>query len=155
MGGRTLVCYSDPVRALRRRLRGFVWLCLIAMAGLAIAPTISRALLPEHPDSALPQAIAALHSTEDPSLQPHAAGHHVHHHAAADSAGSPPSHHQHSLDHCALCAIAASAWTLDSVLAGPVVDSFAPDTQVPTPGAPPARRLERLPATWRGPPSLA
>ena len=73
------------VATLRLHRRIWTWLALVAMLGLAFAPTVSRAM-----------------SAAAPWLQVCSAGH-----DGAPPAGSHD-HRLRALDHCALCAVAAA-----------------------------------------------
>jgi hypothetical protein len=136
----------------RRQLKKFAWVALLAFVGLAVAPTISRAI--HLGDGA--QLLAAggnLHPAGMGSTAAH------HHHGAGHPDGStaPPSPagHQHSLDHCAMCLVAACAFALG--VAPPVLAvQTIGDEQVITPtSAAPRFSDDWSPATSRGPPSSA
>jgi hypothetical protein len=134
------------VTALRYRLKSFVWLALLAMFGVALGPSISRALGPvaaagmhEHPVE------MGSHSHMMGGVQAHPA---EHSHGPADSSCL--------LDCCALCAVAASPCTS--------VATFVPHWLPTEPAAaPPADRSSAKPderelwssAAPRGPPPLA
>jgi hypothetical protein len=92
----------------RRRLKAFASIALLAFVGLALAPTISRALLlgdggPVH-GASRPRQMAAMHPAP------------THHHHGHDDHGAdtPPAEHRHSLDHCAMCLVAACAVAFDA-----------------------------------------
>jgi len=134
------------VTALRYRLKSLVWLALLAMFGVALGPSISRALGPV--------------ATPGPHEHHMAAGAHPH------TMGGVPTHpaeHSHGstdpsclLDCCALCAVAASPF---SGVAVSVPQLAAVDRAA----APPADRSAASPderelwssASPRGPPSLS
>jgi len=152
------------MHALRRRLRGCTWLALLAMVALALGPTISRLALPEEPS---PRAALALGAPMDDAAMHHAAmdpaAMHAHHHHAAsidasNAPASPPTRpaHHHTLEHCALCAVAATAFAVAP--APPLVIAAASVPRnvaaLPERGLKPGR-TPRSPASSRGPPTLA
>ena len=153
--------------AIRRRLHACTWLALTAMLALAIGPTISRLTLPET-GGPMGMDHAAMH---------HAALHHagmnggdgvamadaqampaVHHHHSHPPAGpaSPPPGHTHSLEHCALCVVALSAFAVAPAPL-PLVTPVCAPLQEPLPrdrGVAPGRDIWS-PIGSRGPPALA
>src|SRR5690242_17395520 len=152
------------MRSFRRRLRGCTWLAVLAMLTLALGPTISRLTLPEQPSRgsafglAAPHAEAAMHDAAMATASTHA-----HHHrpgplAATEAPASPPGlpAHRHTLEHCALCVVAASAFAVapapPTVVAQGAVrhDVTAPAERGLAPG-----RTPWSPATSRGPPDRA
>ena len=156
--------------ASRRRLRtlaGWAWL---AIAAIAFAPTVSRlALAAPGSFAAGDGATAAMHAAMsmagDTSMAGDAsmvgeAGAAMHAHSGArpgaPALGDPPlPRHSHTLDHCALCAVAAAAFVFT-----PSAPSLAPtsdDGLAPAPidAAPVPHGLEWRPASSRGPPAAA
>jgi hypothetical protein len=148
------------MRSFRRHLRACTWLAVLAMLTLALGPTISRLTLPEEPSR--PHAFAI----EVP--MDHAAVHHAalamtamhghHHHPAGMVPTSPPTQpvNHHTLEHCALCAVAASVFTVAAP--PPVVVAVATvrrNTAVPAARRPAPGRTLWSPTTSRGPPLLA
>jgi len=115
------------VASFRYRLKTFVWLALVAMCGLAIGPTISRALGAGSVDSG---SMHAMHA-DCPEMASHS-------HMAADGEGhrsghpGTPGHSSNVLDCCALCAVASSPFAIVAVVvpelspaggaSGPVLD---------------------------------
>jgi hypothetical protein len=112
----------------RQRLRRLTWLALTVMLGLALAPTVSRALSWSAAGHA-PAALAAVAATEHadcdnantavptPAMLPAPES------AEASAQRSEPAHHGHHggggnaephdhLNHCPLCGVAATAWTV-------------------------------------------
>jgi hypothetical protein len=154
--------------ASRRRLRtlaGWAWL---AIAGIAFAPTVSRLTL-AGPGSfgAGDGAAAAMHAAMSMAGVPSMIGAasmvgaadpamHVHHgaHPGAPALGDLPSlPHSHTLDHCALCAVAAAAFVFT-----PSAPSLAPASDdglapVPIEARPVRHAAEWRPASSRGPPA--
>ena len=134
---------------LRRKVKEFVWVALLAFAGLAVAPTISRAIhmgaeLEEPAGTSSNAPMAAMGSE------------HAHHHAVPSTEPSQHSGgHSHSLAHCAMCVVAACAYALGptapSVATSPVVHE---DVHLSV-GATPRLRQDWLPAGPRGPPVRA
>src|SRR5689334_5817056 len=111
------------MRSIRRRLRDCTWLALLAMLTLALGPTISRLTLPEEPPHGgafavqAPMDHAAMHheAMHHDAMAMAAMHAHRHHAAPMPPSDAPlrgaPSHH-HTLEHCALCAVAASAFAV-------------------------------------------
>jgi hypothetical protein len=112
------------MHAIRRRLRACTWVALVAMAALAVGPTISRLTLPEAA-AAMAMQHAALHhvpvqqgsmdgdavAMADGAATTATHAHH-HHHPPAALGNVPPAAppgHTHSLEHCALCVVALFA----------------------------------------------
>jgi hypothetical protein len=122
----------------RQTLRRFTWIALLAMLGLALAPTVSRALsvLDTHGDAhaghsapahAERHAAAALpgtapeHADCDEAPAPESDDALAREGAMSEAPPHPPGHEQHGrgaaaehdhFNHCPLCAIAATAWTV-------------------------------------------
>src|SRR5450755_1302962 len=92
------------MHSLRRRLRLCVWLALLSITALAICPTVSRLLLP----GGLVAPAASAHGTGATH------DHHAHHGGAMQAGAMPVSSHvpshQHSLEHCGFCVLAAQAY---------------------------------------------
>jgi len=157
----------------RRHLRTCTWLALLAMATLAFGPTVSRFTLPEAGRAATPSASQV--ATVDHAAMHHAVSHHAMHLASGDAAGPrAPTHHQdpaaapqghglptlpphhHSLEHCALCVVAAGAFAMAPP--PPAVASRA--TAVHRVASLPRIGVAPVPAVWspaqpRGPPAIA
>ena len=161
--------------ASRRRLRtlaGWAWL---AIAGIAFAPTVSRLAL-AGPGSSGDGVATAMHAAMqapmhhamsmagaasmtgaapmvgDAGLAMHA---HLGIHPGAGLGDSPAPPHSHTLDHCALCAVAAAAFVFvpSAPVLAPVSDGgLAP---VPIETTPVRHRAEWRPASSRGPPAAA
>ena len=131
---------------LRRNLKEFVWVALLAFAGLAVAPTISRAI----------QLGAELEEPADTSgTAPMAArgSEHSHHHAVPATDPSPRSGgHSHSIDHCAMCIVAASAYALGSTAPSVATSPVVHEGVHFSVGATPRLRQDWSPAAPRGPP---
>jgi len=137
-----------PVHAIRLRLKTLAWVALVAMVGLALGPSISRALAANAP------GFVAVH-VSPMEMGPHAhaaagmTGGHIHHH---DTPTSPSD----TLECCALCALASSALAI-VVFVAPDLERGDPAT-VPEPrhavATPRAREFWSSPAP-RGPPLLA
>ena len=128
----------------RCRLRAFAWLACVAIAGLAIGPSISRVL---YAQATLAQHGAALSG----------AHHHDNHHpddAAPDSSTHAPSH-AHTLDHCGLCVVASCAIVVSTLAPSstpaPSSERVVADATV----AVPRLRCDWSPASSRGPPLRA
>jgi Protein of unknown function (DUF2946). len=151
------------MRAARRYLRAWTWLALVSIVGLAVGPTVSRLVLPsggpfEHWSGAYARSpfqktsLTTSPSGTDPS--------HHHHHDIASGTGSAPAEgnlptHDHALEHCGLCVVAAHAFTF--VQQWPALVALR--QQARPLNASIATRLPRLRSDWspassRGPPSL-
>ena len=130
------------MHAVRRRLRACAWLALLSIGAVAVGPTVSRMLLP---------AGAAIHSAH--------AAHARHHDVALAPAAAPQTPavpaHEHALEHCGLCLVAAHAFTFVEAPAAlvaalectrPALVALAPAT--------PRLRCDWSPASSRGPPLL-
>jgi hypothetical protein len=133
------------MRAVRRRLRLYAWLALLAIAALAICPTVSRVFAPD--GSAAP-----------PLLGTGAAHAHHHHHDGTMQAATTPvaphvPSHQHSLEHCGFCVLAAHAFAVapapTAMLASSDCGRRAEIGRAP---AVPRLRCDWSPASSRGPP---
>ncbi len=153
----------------RQTLRRFTWLALTAMLGLALAPTVSRALSAMHPAQGASVAMATLaasqHEDCDEAARPTsdapladapAAGAPLAHHAAHDPHGSGTAGDHDHLNHCPMCGIAATAW---SVAPAPPLWGIAPHTAerqaLPVRDAAPRGFDAESAHRPRGPPSLA
>jgi hypothetical protein len=141
------------VDRIRRRLKTFVWVALLAFVGLAVAPTISRAI--RNGDEPLSHDG---HSHEQMAAMASASAHHHHGHDHSDGGAPPaptPGQHEHSIDHCVMCVVAGWAFALAAT--PPEVDvRDAAETEVlGSTTAPPRWRDDWSPATSRGPPSIA
>lgn len=95
----------------RRRLKAFASIALVAFVGLALAPTISRALLPG--DGALRHGAGG--DPQMAAMEPAPAHHHHGHDHHAGFTPPPPAEHRHSLDHCGMCLVAACAVAFDAM----------------------------------------
>jgi len=140
------VCYSFPVTALRYRLKSIAWLALLAMCGLAVGPSISRAL--------------GADAMASDSVHAHCMEMGAHAQMAADAQGLPveqpgtPARNSGKfLDCCALCAVAATPFSIVAV----VVPQWSPPENASAPlldhsGARPAAAELWPSAAPRGPP---
>jgi hypothetical protein len=136
----------------RRRLKTFASIALVAFAGLAVAPTISRALLLG--DGALP------HDTASPlqmaAIEAAPAHHHHHHgHDHGEGATPPPAEHRHSLDHCAICLVAGCAVAFNATPHAFAVHDVGSEQVTPPASVVPRWSDDWSPATSRGPPPIA
>jgi hypothetical protein len=152
------------MRSFRQRLRGCTWLAVLAMFTLALGPTVSRLTLPEEPSRGdafaleVPIDHAAMHHAAPSTAALHAHQHRPAAIVATKAPASPPTRpvHHHTLEHCDLCAVAASAFAVAAP--PPVVIAVA---TVRRNGAVPAERglapgrTPWSPATSRGPPARA
>jgi hypothetical protein len=120
------------MRAVRRRLRLYVWLALLSITALAICPTVSRMVLPDGfvQYDHVAQASGDTRAVATAEL-PHEAGaahDHRHHHVGTVEtvpmpvSTHPPSHH-HTLEHCGFCVLAAHAFAVAPVAAEVLVSS--------------------------------
>jgi len=150
------------MRAVRRRLRLYAWLALLSVGALAICPTVSRMLLPggfvesgagviASGSSATPATATLLHGA--------GAAHIHHHHDGAMHAGTMPvsphaPSHQHALDHCGFCVLAAHAFAVVFPVPAAVLVSSEGGRRAYDESAPavPRLRCDWSPATSRGPP---
>jgi hypothetical protein len=152
------------MHAARRHLRAWAWLALVSIVGLALGPTVSRLLLPSSGAFEQPSGAQTRfpYPNEGVTTSPRGAdsSHHHHHEIATGSGPSPltgnPSTHDHALEHCGLCLLAAHAFTFIQQRpelvalrerARPVRAAMA--TRLPR------LRFDWFPASSRGPPSLA
>ena len=149
------------MHAVRRRLRACAWLALLSILALSAGPTISRLLLP--PGGAVVSG-AASHSMDERSMgeamaAPDGMGsaHHRHHDIATAAATAPtPSHapaHEHALEHCGLCLLAAHAFTFAQEWSA--LNAFVertPPALNQLAAAVPRLRGDWSPASSRGPP---
>ncbi len=131
---------------LRSKLKEFVWVALLAFAGLAAAPTISRAIHlgagPEEPAGLMGQAPIAAIGVE-----------HAHHHASPLTDPSPHSGgHSHSIDHCAMCVVATCAYALASIAPEMGTSPGVQECMDLPVDATPRLRQDWSPASLRGPP---
>jgi hypothetical protein len=132
------------MRAIRRRLRPFVWWALFSMAALAVCPTVSRMCLPGL-------------ATEPRISHGH---HHVHEHAGAmlaDAMPEPsqlPAHH-HALEHCGFCVLAGHAYAVaPAPVAAVALLDGRPRAHGTTALSLPRLRSDWSPANPRGPPTV-
>ncbi len=153
------------MRVVRRRLRACAWLALLSISALAVGPTVSRLLLPEGSPFVPATDIA------------HAPASHVHGQATAMSHAMAPAHrhlrviasasaaqhevphppmHEHALEHCGLCVLAAHAFTFSQERPELVaVSGSARLVLAPLAPSLPRLRLDWSPASSRGPPVLS
>jgi hypothetical protein len=149
------------MRAVRRRLRACAWLALLSIAALAFGPTVSRILLPAG-DASMSGAEA--HARAQPAMGAATASALVHQHqydmamgramAAREKPHVPM--HEHTLEHCGLCLLAAQAFTF--VHDQPALGAFVECTRAmlaPVAPAVPRPRSDWSPASSRGPPPHA
>ena len=151
------------MRAVRRRLRACAWLALLSIIALSAGPTVSRLLSPAVGAVTLGSSSHSLAGAVGEAMDsPHGMGpaHHHHHDTAMAPETAPvPPHapaHQHALDHCGLCLLAAHAFTFVQErptltafveFTRPAIDRIAP--------AVPRLRCHWSPASSRGPPLRA
>jgi hypothetical protein len=157
---RATLDYIRPMRAVRRRLRACAWLALLSIIALAAGPTVSRMLLPAGGAIMLG---SGSHTLVEPATADATAAGSAHHHHHGMVMGSttapvapPAPAHEHALEHCGLCLLAAHAFTF--VQHQPALTAFAGCTRpVLTPMAPavPRLRCDWSPASSRGPPPQA
>jgi len=128
------------MHAVRRRLRACAWLALLSISALAVGPTVSRMLLPAGASHLSAQGAHARH--RHLAMMP----------AAAAQTPAVPAH-EHALEHCGLCLLAAHAFTFVAEPPAPVaaVECIRP-ALVATPPAAPRLRCDWSPASSRGPP---
>ena len=137
------------MHAVRRRLRLYAWLALLSITCLAICPSVSRLLVPA--PEMLQASATLLHGSD---VEP---AHHHHHDGSMQGGMLPASSHaplhQHSLEHCAYCVLAAHAVAVAPVpapvLAATVCRRQAFDANA---AAAPRLRCDWSPASSRGPP---
>lgn len=153
------------MRAVRRRLRACAWLALLSISSLAIGPTVSRLLLPAGSpfvsNADLSRRAASHAHGEAAATSPAMALAHRHHQAIA-SASTPPTdtprlpNHEHALEHCGLCVLAAHAFTFVQPQPGLVSASGSARLvlALATPNVP-RLRLDWSPSSSRGPPVLS
>lgn len=154
--------YSRSMRAVRRRLRACAGLALLSIFALAAGPTVSRLLLPAR--GAFISA-AASHPLAEPAMSEatvplHGMGSaHHHHHDMAMASVPAPSHapsHDHALEHCGQCLLAAHAFTF--VQERPALTAFVASTRPALDriaSTVPRLRCDWSPASSRGPPLQA
>ena len=135
----------------RRKLKEFVWIALLAFVGLAVAPTISRAI---HLGKA-GWAGGGIGHQQIAAAGSGSAAHHGHHHGTSRQPSDGLADHRHSLDHCGLCVVAAHGFALAAepparsafqVAFGPAIEAVI---------VTPPLRDDWSPATSRGPPARA
>jgi hypothetical protein len=148
------------MRAVRRRLRVCAWLALLAILALAVGPTVSRLLLPAGNAFAPGTASQAEPARGEATAPRHdiASTHHHHHHdmamvPATTPAPTQPSPHEHALEHCGLCLLAAHGFTFvqDRPALVACIESTRPALDLITPALP-RLRSDWSPASSRGPP---
>lgn len=122
------------MNVLRRQLRACTWIAILAIFGLALAPTISRAM--SAGGGAPWSAICSTAGTP----------------AAPDDGAS--GHAGHVLDHCALCAVAAAPMGLPPAAAVLVLPDLA-EHVAELFGLAPRPLFAWAAAQPRGPPSLS
>jgi Protein of unknown function (DUF2946) len=129
----------------RRRFKLLARLALIAMLGLALGPTVSRAL------HAARAADAPVHEAAEPHHHHDASGLHGSAHHTSQPAGGA----HDPLDHCGLCAVAGSPCSPSAPPHLPAADvacSRVPATRILSRGRPRPRWSRARP---RGPPVAA
>ena len=137
-------------------------MALIAVLGLALGPTVSRLLLPSaaalEQTSATPTSAPGQHDQPTTESGTTDSLHHHHHQLARGLGSAPPAGnrpaHDHALEHCGLCLVAAHAFTFTQEL--PELLVFLEPAQRVTGAI--ALRLPRLRSDWspassRGPPT--
>lgn len=148
------------MRAVRHHLRAYAWLALLSITALAIGPTVSRILLPA---GGVFMSGAGAHAQAKPAMGAATASgsaHHHHHDMATGRAAAPevprvPTH-EHALEHCGLCLLAAQAFTF--VQDHPALTAFVECIRpilAPIALAVPRLRSDWSPASSRGPPPQA
>jgi hypothetical protein len=151
------------MRAVRRRLRLYAWLALLSITALAICPTVSRMFL----SGGFVESAPGAHLNEDSEAIATAAllrgaggthDHHHHHHDGTMQVGTTPvsSHvpsHQHALEHCGFCVLAAHAFAVVPAPAAVLASSDC-GRRAYIGGTPavPRLRCDWSPASSRGPP---
>ncbi len=151
------------MRAVRRRLRACAWLALLSISALAVGPTVSRLLLPA--GSSFVPALDVAHAPASHVHGPATVASHAmmpshRHHAGASASTAPveapnPPIHEHVLEHCGLCVLAAHAFTFvqdPPELVAVSVSAFR--VLAPLVPSVPRLRLNWSPASSRGPPVL-
>jgi len=152
------------MRAVRRRLRVCAWLALLSIIALATGPTMSRMLLPAGGAfmSGAESHSLAKAAVGEATVSPHGMGsaHHHHHEMANGPATAPVAPHtpahEHALEHCGLCLLAAHAFTF--IQDRPALAALVECTQAalsPIAPAVPRLRSDWSPASPRGPPPQA
>jgi len=116
------------------------------MVGLAVAPTVSRALAWQA--GGMGAGMHHAHAHDHGAM-------HGEHRAAGPGGDSVPSHHSHTLDHCELCAVAAAACVhVPTVVAAIAAPAYAQLRVARVAGLPPRSRDVWPAAAARGPPRL-
>ncbi|HEY2190453.1 MAG TPA: DUF2946 family protein [Caldimonas sp.] len=133
----------------RRRLKALASIALVAFVGLALAPTISRALLLG--DSAPPHGAGSEQQMAGMAPAHH---HHGHDHQAGFTP-PPPAEHRHSLDHCAMCLVAGCAFAFDATPQAFAVQDVGREHVTLAASVVPRWNDDWSPATSRGPPFIA
>jgi hypothetical protein len=134
----------------RRRLKAFASIALVAFVGLALAPTISRTLLLD--DGALLHGASS--DQQMAAMAPTPAHHHHGHDHHTGSTSAPPAEHRHSLDHCAMCLVAACAFAFDATPPAFAVQDVGHRHVACPVDVVPRWSDEWSPATSRGPPFI-
>ena len=128
MGAALSGLHSRPVISIRHRLRLFACFALVAMLGLALAPSVSHALSAQQASNPWTQIC----SSSAPGGQP-----------GGDSAAM-------HLEHCALCCVAGNAIGMP-----PAPVAVLPALQGAARGAVPARAAAHARFAWRPPQARA
>jgi hypothetical protein len=147
------------MQAVRHRIRACAWLALLAIVALAVGPTVSRMRLPAN-GSGMHEA-GSLHVLATATASTHAMGSAHHHQDRTMQPGplpaapqAPP--HDHALEHCGLCLLAAHAFafahTPPALVAVRQCSRLSNGQVAP---AAPRLRSDWSPASSRGPPILA
>ena len=127
MGAAPSGLHSRPVSSIRHRLRLFACFALVAMLGLALAPSVSHALSAQQASNPWTQICSSSASGEQ-------------------SGGGAAMH----LEHCALCCVAASAIGMP-----PALVALLPAPQAAARVAVPARAAAHARFAWRPPQARA
>ena len=130
---------------LRRKLKEFVWVALVACVALAVVPTISRAI-----HAGLVHGSAGSDHASMFAMSGHA---HHHDHAPAPNPAPPSGSHTHSLDQCEMCLVAAGAFALAPAAPSIVAAAGFDGSEDRWVALPPRLRDDWSPAAPRGPPN--
>jgi hypothetical protein len=144
------------MHVVRRRLRACAWLALLSIIALAAGPTVSRMRLPANGAGVL-EGGPHLHASAATTGSMHEMGSAHHHHEGAMQPGTPPAlPHEHALEHCGLCLLAAHgfAFAHDPPALSAVRERLRLSKGQIAPAVPPLR-CDWSPASSRGPPLLA
>ena len=143
-------------------MKSWVWLAMLAICGVALGPSISRAVLAAAPAPVMAHDMTSMHHMHAmPGMHAVPADEALVDSVADSRVDSPPSGHgaEHAqcvLDCCALCAVAALPFTSPSwpaTIGLPAASAAAPEAG--DAGVPLRRRALWSRATPRGPPAGA